>query len=593
MSDEHTTETRQEVTGWTPQDADKEIEKAYIRQRVRNAKAAENVQFIPADPKPSIKDTADKTVAVYARVSTKSTEQVSSIENQTKYYTEKVEKTPNWNMYRIYSDEGKSGTSTKRRVEFRQMIEDATKGHFDIILCASVSRFARNVSNCIEEVRRLKNYNPNHPVGVYFETENIYTLDPESSQALSVHAMLAEWESDNKSRRMILSYDQRICTGQYPVLDLLGYRHTTSGDLIIEKDEAKTVRYIFLAYLCGYSCDEIAETLTQKQRKTLKGRTEWNGSMVRSIMQNERRWGDLHARKTIVVDYADRKIIKNNRKRDAAYVPGHHEGIVTPEIAKAAKYIAESGVSLEGGVPDVSVIPSGTLKGFISIQPAWAGIDNPSLDSICRSVYTQEEAEQFDNAISKYDNSDKGYFIPSSSCFIRRTAPTITLSGNYLDLNRSLTNRFEHHDYYEILFHPFLKVIAIRSCKRNCSNAIYNDSLRLNAKGFMKVIFERMAWKKGYHYRLNAVTKDRGSDTIMFFSLDEPRIIKNGKILDTSSEEYPELNRMDKMKRDKLFNSITEKDISIDGVETLNPMIGDIPSKIEIMKELDSLLLSM
>lgn len=103
--------------------------------------------------------------------------------------------------------------------------------------------------------------NPSHPVGVYFETENIYTLDPDCKQNLSIHAMLADWESANKSRRMILSYDQRICTGQYPVLDLLGYRHTKEGELIIQPEEAKTVRFIFLAYIGGYDCDEIAEMI--------------------------------------------------------------------------------------------------------------------------------------------------------------------------------------------------------------------------------------------------------------------------------------------------------------------------------------------
>ena len=76
--------------------------------------------------------------------------------------------------------------------------------------------------------------NPSHPVGVYFETENIYTLDPDCKQNLSIHAMLADWESANKSRRMILSYDQRICTGQYPVIDLLGSRHTKEGELFIQ-----------------------------------------------------------------------------------------------------------------------------------------------------------------------------------------------------------------------------------------------------------------------------------------------------------------------------------------------------------------------
>ena len=150
----------------------------------------------------------------------------------------------------------------RHRDGFKKMLADASEKKMDLILCASVSRFARNVSDCIDQVRKLRTMNPSHPVGVYFETENIYTLDPDSDQSLQVHALLADWESANKSRRMILSYDQRICTGQYPVLDLLGLRHTKDGDLVIEPEEAKTVKFIFLALLLGHTPEEVAEVLT-------------------------------------------------------------------------------------------------------------------------------------------------------------------------------------------------------------------------------------------------------------------------------------------------------------------------------------------
>lgn len=92
-------------------------------------------------------------------------------------------------------------------------------------ICASISRFARNFSDCMTQIAALKTMHPAHPIGVYFETENIYTLNPSSQYSLDIQALLADWESGNKSRRMILSYDQRIMTGQYPVADLMGYRH--------------------------------------------------------------------------------------------------------------------------------------------------------------------------------------------------------------------------------------------------------------------------------------------------------------------------------------------------------------------------------
>ena len=125
-----------------PQNADREETYQTTRQRVRNASIPEGTVFYHAKPKPSISDTTEKTVAVYARVSTSREEQVSSIENQTKYYTEKIEKNPNWTMREIYADEGKTGTSMKKRTEFRRMLQDAMDRKMDLILCASVSRFA-------------------------------------------------------------------------------------------------------------------------------------------------------------------------------------------------------------------------------------------------------------------------------------------------------------------------------------------------------------------------------------------------------------------------------------------------------------------
>ena len=362
---------------WQSRHLESERRKAEIRDRIHKQtdqyqKTAKDY-FRPAKPTPSIYDSDLKRVAVYTRVSTSSEEQISSIENQTLYYTKKIAETENWNLQDIYSDEGKSGTSLRKRDAFKRMMQDAKDQKMDLIICASISRFARNFSDCMTQIAALKTMHPAHPIGVYFETENIYTLNPSSQYSLDVQALLADWESGNKSRRMILSYDQRIMTGQYPVADLMGYRHTKDGQLVIEPEEAKTVRFIFLAFIQGYNYDQIAAVLTQKKRSTLRGRQEWNGVMVANIMKNERRWGDLEARKSIVVDYKLGKVTKNNGNRCSAYVPEHHEAIVSPEIARAAHLVASS--SKKCGVQDIVVIRQGALKGFVGIHPNWNGIN--------------------------------------------------------------------------------------------------------------------------------------------------------------------------------------------------------------------------
>ena len=609
------------------QDMERKERKEDIRRRVQNAAVTEGTVFRKAKPKPSIMDKGSKNVAVYARVSTRNEEQVSSIENQTKYYTEKIEQTPDWEMYRIYADEGKSGTSMRKRTEFQQMLKDAADKKMDLILCASVSRFARNVSDCIEQVRQLKTVNPANPVGVYFETENIYTLDPDCGQMLSIHAMLADWESANKSRRMILSYDQRICTGQYPVSDLLGYRHTSEGGLVIVEDEALTVRFIFLAYLMGYSLGAIAEILTEKGRKTLTGRTDWNGGMVRNIMSNERRWGDLEARKTIVVDYVKGKSIKNTEIRDSAFVPNHHEGIVSREIAAAAKMVSASGRALESGVPETAVIGAGALKGFVSINPVFSGVDRAVLEELSRSVYSEEEYERLEREVeiingevhSNILSKDfTGYYVPSSAFFIGKDTPTLTLTRKQIKFNKKCHEKLEGCVCIEMLYHPMLQAVMIRPCREGAGNAVRWENSRgrileeISAHAFCGAVYDIMDWKPEYGFRFRGITRERGSRKAMVFFLDEPQVLVDGKMQERSdasqesllSRYIPYRNRdigkaetgmvyALRRRRDSMVDTITEKDISEKGIVMDNPLIGKIPTRKEVRDELNELLMSM
>ena len=622
------------TSDWKPQDADKGVIKQQIRDRVRNTTLGENAVLIPAKPKPTIDDKDAKVVAVYARVSTSSTEQVSSIENQTKYYTEKIEKNPNWTMHKIYSDEGKSGTSMRKRTEFKRMLRDAKDKKMDLILCASVSRFARNVSDCIEQVDELRTQNPSHPVGVYFETENIYTLDEGSQQALGMHAMLADWESANKSRRMIISYDQRICMGQYPVSDLLGYRHTKDGQLVIQEEEAKTVRFIFLSYINGASYEEIAKVLTEKRRPTLKGRTEWNAAMVHSIMTNERRWGDLRARKRVVVNYKKGKTAKNNQIRDAAFVKGHHEGIVTPEIAKATQMLMASSYKNSIGVSDTAVIRDGALKGFISISPGWAGMDNESLLEICKSVYTDDELSIIEHKAKIQSGEEhskvmsmqlSGYQVPYGAFFMNQNTPSLTITAKYIKFNKAAHKKLNNCRYIELLYHPILNTIAIRSCEQLGSNSFYWDTDKKKTSGmlapaFCKSIFDKQDWIKTFQFRFRGISRIKGNSSIMMFYLDEPQILvdratkeqyelksnhstikyipyRNSEISDNNSANKKivdfGISVSLRKERDSLIDNITKDDIEVTGVSVVNPLIGHIPTKDEIQQEINNLLLSM
>ena len=569
-------------------------------------------------------------------MSKKSSEQVSSIENQTKYYTEKIAKTPNWDLAEIYSDEGKSGTSKKWRPEFKRMLEDASKKKMDLIVCASVSRFARNISDLIEEVRKLRTTNPSNPVGVYFETEDLYTLDPNINERLQMQGLFAEWESGNKSRRMILSYDQRICTGQFPLSDLLGLRHTIEGGFIIEEEEAKTVKYIFLATLCGYTAEEIAEVLTDKQRPTLRGRTEWTASMVKAIMENERRWGDLEVRKRVVIDYKEKVTAKNDGLREGAYIPHYHEGIVSPEIARAAHMMRASRYKF-GSVPDVYVIDSGALKGFVSISPTWSGIDNRAFQDISRQVYNEDEfceLQRRANIMNGRTHSNivsmtlNDYRVAPGVMFMTRSDPQLTFSQRSMKLNAVCWKKLGQQKYVEFLYHPVLEVIAVRSCNATNPNAVLWDEtkksgLQLCTSAFSNAVYDKLDWMRKYKFRFRGVTRVRGGERIIFFFLDEPQILvgKDKKHLDamdtsdstvkyipykesecgeaaglTAGIAYPEnwqeqvgVSYEIKQQRGRVLDAVSSADIRNHGTKVVNPFIGVIPTHGELEDELEQI----
>ena len=623
---------------WRPQDADVFEYKQNVRQRVRSSQAHPNAVFHKAKEPPKIDDGAKRRVAVYARVSTKSKNQISSIENQQKYYTKRIEDEPDWDMGRIYSDEGISGTSVRKRKAFQEMIRDAKAKDMDLILCASISRFSRNLQECLEYIDILRSSSPSHPVGVYFETENIYTLDPNSDQQLEIYAMLADWESANKSRRMILSYDQRICTGQYPVADLLGYRHTIDGDLVIQEDEAITVRFIFLAYILGYTYAEIAEILTNKARPTLKGRTDWTPQMVRSIMLNERRWGDLNARKTIVINYKKGKTKKNEGERDWAFVPGYHKGIVSRDIAKAVRLVAVSN-NPTPGISNLGVITEGTLKGFVSISLGWNGVDNETFHKICRSVYSDDELHEMEHEAriltgQEHSNvlsmSFTGYQVPFGVSFLNRSMPSVVITPKCVRFNKAAHTRMNNCSHIEILYHPVMQTIAIRPCEEGHTNAVRwededgNMTHSFTSRALTEAIYENMRWRTDLNFKFRLVPRERDGVTILMASLDEPQIKLDKKtkaqlglteesgpvqyIVHKVSEEVStdsfsgRLQKVDnsfgvslalRKLRDQMSSNITASDIYKQTQIVDNPLIGQLPSRTEMAAELDDLLMCM
>lgn len=289
-------------------------------------------------------------------------------------------------------DEGISGTSLAHRDEFNSMIADCRSGKIDMIITKSVSRFARNVVDCISMVRMLAEL-PS-PVGVFFESECIFSLKDDSQMALSFQATMAQEESHIRSRSMETSLRMRLDGGLPLTPKLLGYSHDADGNLVVNPDEAPTVKLIFYMYLYGYSTSDIAAALTELGRKTYLGNVKWTSNSIVQVLRNERHCGDVLTRKTFTPNYLNHKARKNRGDRPQSLYRNHHEGIVTRDDFIAVQHLLNnSKYGNRSILPELRVIDSGLLRGFVTINPRWAGFKPADYYQASASIHPPDEQQ--------------------------------------------------------------------------------------------------------------------------------------------------------------------------------------------------------
>ena len=285
--------------------------KQKIRNRYRGVDPSE-LEVIPAIATDEVALEERKLkVAAYVRVSTENDEQTSSYELQVNDFTDRIRANPNWEFAGIYSDEGISGTELSHRKGMLQMIEDARAGKIDHILAKSIARFARNVVDCLSIIDELKKMG----VGVHFDENNLYTLDTTGALVLTILATVAEEESRSKSFIMNWSIERRFSKGIFLTPKLLGYDVNDDGELVVNQEEAETVKVIYDLYINGWSAKDIAELLSSYGRKTKLGNEKWNPTSLYGVIENERHCGDVRARKTYTPDFKTHKSEKNRQNR--------------------------------------------------------------------------------------------------------------------------------------------------------------------------------------------------------------------------------------------------------------------------------------
>lgn len=263
-------------------------------------------------------------VAAYCRVSSYSDSQEDSLENQTVHYTRYIRANSNWRFIGIYSDQGKTGTKIDSRSGFQRLIRHALEGKVDLILCKSISRFARNVIDALDTIRLLKE----NGVRVIFEKENIDTASMQSEFIITLLGAIAQEESRSISENIKWAHTKRFQRGAAIFIRILGYQKNDKKEWIVVKEEAEIVKEAFTKYLEGLTISEIARSFISKGYKKVNGRTDWSYAIIRDMLKNEKYVGDVLCQKTYTKDHLSHEAKKNDGNKNQYLITNHHEAII-------------------------------------------------------------------------------------------------------------------------------------------------------------------------------------------------------------------------------------------------------------------------
>lgn len=532
---------------------EKEQAKERQRRRIHVTIDPENYDYIPEVKQTDYYDNdVPQRVAIYVRVSTDDVRQTTSFELQKKYYEDFVIKHPRWTLVNIYADEGISGTSLNKRDQFNSMIADAKHGKIDMIITKSVSRFARNVVDFIGIVRDLAERNP--PVGVFFESEAIFSLNDDSQLALSFQATMAEEESHTRSRSMESSLRMRLDNGIPLTPKLLGYTHDADGSLVLNPAEAPTVKLAFYMYLYGYSTKHIAAAFNALGRKSYLGNINWTPTGIIQILRNERHCGDVLTRKTFTPNYRTHKSRKNKGQRPQSRYRNHHEAIVSRDDFIAVQRMLDNAkYGNKSILPEIRVVEEGVLKGFVVINPKWSGFKEAEYYQASKSVYLTPEEEphpdrEIEFSVEAGDFDLRGFEIARGEFFNNKQKPLAIINHKSIKFSTTCVRKFGNQSYIELLVNPISRKIAIRPTTKDNRNAIifskqekgimYPKTIATSA--FSETLFNLLGWNLEYKYRILGSLYEQDSEIAYIFdALDSEAYFKSNIVLQNCAEKQP------------------------------------------------------
>ena len=287
------------------------------------------VTYIPIVQKEELESKKKKLkVAVYCRVSTLEERQMKSYVSQIEWYTKMILKNPEWEFAGVFADKGKSGLGFNDRSEFKKMIRKAMKGEIDLIITKSISRFSRNTLDSLNNIRKLKE----RKIAVYFEREDINTLDEKGGLLMEIMCGLAQEEIRNMSENIKWGYQRRFESGKIltKYKNFMGYT-CENDELVIVQEQAIIVEKIFDLYLEGKTLNQIKEYLERNNIKTVTGKESWHTDTIDKMLNNEKYMGDSMLQKTCSVNFLSKKRLKNDGRVNRYYVANSHPEIISKE----------------------------------------------------------------------------------------------------------------------------------------------------------------------------------------------------------------------------------------------------------------------
>ncbi|MCD7769205.1 MAG: recombinase family protein [Oscillospiraceae bacterium] len=232
------------------------------------------------------------------------------------------------------------------------------------------------------------------------------------------------------------------------------------------------MRLIFYMYLDGYTCQEIADTLTEFGQRTKKGNTVWSPNSILQILQNERHCGDVLARKTWTPSFLDHKSRKNNQDRNQYRKKNHHDAIISrDDFIAVQRLISNAKYGNKGFLPELRVVPEGVLRGYVTINPRWAGFKVDDYYEACDSVDAEPNMQEMSSNIEAQsgDFDLRGYEVARAQ-FFDTTKLTVTFSTNDIRFSATSIRKFENCLYIELLIHPRKRIFAVRQSSKDNRN---------------------------------------------------------------------------------------------------------------------------